>query len=347
MAVTFSFRADGSAPVEGGLPAPVTLALPCVRIGSAEACDFRVRHPSVSLHHATLEKRGGLVLLRDEGSEFGTELDGVGRLAPGAEHAVRDGAVVRLGAVALELRFAAEDGASSSRGTAALALRLVDEAFARGDVRGVVLSVRGGPGRRKEIRLREGVSYVVGRGRDADMMLEDLDVSRHHAVISLRSGDIFVRDLGSSNGTHLGSVRLAREVETLWPSGPLLRLGGTSLGHERALDAVLRDITGFEPLAPDEGRVDDGRIEARGGDGGDEERPSPSGEALAAADAVAPLLPEARAPVVEPPSAVDSSPTPGAPTADPFGKWLRLVILPLAAVVLVASLLGLWWVVRF
>lgn len=345
MAVTFAFRPDGAAPVESGLPAPVTLALSCVRMGSAEACDFRVLHPSVSPHHATLEGRGGLVLIRDEGSESGTELEGVGRLAPGAEHAVRNGAVVRLGAVALELRFATEDGASSSHGTMGLALRFLDEAQARGDVRGVALFVREGPGRRKELRLREGGSYVVGRGRDADMMLEDLDVSRHHAIVSLRGGDVFVRDLGSRNGTHLGPRRLAREVETLWPSGPLLRLGGTSLGHESALDAAIRDVTGFGPPVPDEGRDNDDRIEPRGEGGGDE-RPTPGVEALAAPDAAAPLLPEAGAAVVKAPSPIDSSQAAGAPAAEPFGKWMWLVLLPLAAVVLAASLLGLWWVIR-
>lgn len=346
MAVTFTFRHEGGeSPEAEGRRAPVTLALPCVRIGSAEACDLRVRHPSVSPHHVTLEKRGGLMLLRDEGSESGTLLEGVGRLAPGDEHVVRNGAIARLGAVAIEIRFGAEDGASSSRGTFGLAMRIADAALKRGDVRGLLLAVREGPGRRKEIRMVEGGSYVVGRGRDADMMLEDLDVSRHHALVSFRGGGVFVRDLGSSNGTYLGSVRLGREAEVLWAPGEMLRLGGTSLGYESALDAVLRDVTGIVPDSQGETSARDEMGEARS-EGDDEEAAAPRGEAPASAGAGAPLPADVVAPVVRPPSATGAAPTPGARAASPFGSWTQWVIFPLAAVVFVASLVGLWWVIR-
>ena len=344
MAITFTLRADGAAHVEGTLPPPVTIALPCVRVGRAEDCDFCVLHPSVAPHHATLEQRGGLFLLWDEGSEGGTFLEGVGRLAPRVEHVVRSGSVVRLGAVMLELRFDAGAGESSSRGTMKLASRLVDEALARNDGRGVILSVREGPGRRKKLRLREGGSYVVGRGRDADMRLEDLDVSRHHARVSLRDGKVFVLDLGSSNGTYLDAARLERETESVWPADSLLRLGGTSLGHEGALEAVLRELVG--PHAQGAGQGHDGPGGARGPEGGEA---SAQGDSVspAATTALIPILSEVGAPMVEPPSAIGPPAPPRPPVADPFEKWMRLVILPLAALVLVASAIGLWWVVRF
>lgn len=344
MAVTFTLRPDGAAHVEGTLPPPVTIALPCVRVGRGEDCDFCVLHPSVAPHHATLEQRGGLFLLWDEGSEGGTFLEGVGRLAPRVEHVVRSGSVVRLGAVTLELRFDASAGTSSSRGTMKLALRLVDEALARHDAGGVILAIREGPGRRKELRLREAGSYVVGRGRDADMRLEDLDVSRHHARVSLCDGKVFVLDLGSSNGTYLGPVRLERETESIWPAGSLLRLGGTSLGHESALEAVLRELVG--PHAQDAGQGHDGPGEARGPEG-NEASAQGENESPAVATALVPILSEAGAPMVEPPSSIGPPAPTGPPAADSFEKWMRLVILSLAAVVLMASAIGLWWVVRF
>ncbi len=342
MAVTFALRPDGAAQVEGTLPPPVTLALPCIRIGRADDCEFCVLHPSVAPHHATLEQRGGLFLLRDEGSEGGTFLEGVGRLAPRAEHVLRNGRVVRFGAVTIELRFDASAGASSSRGTFKLALRLVEEAVARNDVRGVILSVREGPGRRAELRLREGGSYVVGRGRDADMRLEDLDVSRHHARVSLRGGGVFVRDLGSSNGTYLDSARLDREAESPWPAGSLLRLGSTSLAYESGLEAVLRDLAGPGTQAPGQEPVEEGEAQgAAEGEASPSEIVSP-----AATTAAVPALNGAEAPVVEPPAAVEQTASAEAPAPGSFEKWMLWAILTLAAVVLVASAIGLWWVLR-
>ena len=42
---------------------------------------------------------------------------------------------------------------------------------------------------------------VIGRGQDADLRLSDPGVSRHHAQVELRDGDVWLEDLGSTNGT--------------------------------------------------------------------------------------------------------------------------------------------------
>lgn len=55
----------------------------------------------------------------------------------------------------------------------------------------------------------DGTEHVIGRGTDADLWLEDDGVSRRHARITCRSdGRYFVEDLGSTNGTFLGSQRV-------------------------------------------------------------------------------------------------------------------------------------------
>jgi diguanylate cyclase (GGDEF)-like protein len=55
----------------------------------------------------------------------------------------------------------------------------------------------------------DGTEHVIGRGTDADLWLEDGGVSRRHARISCRSdGRYFAEDLGSTNGTFLGSQRI-------------------------------------------------------------------------------------------------------------------------------------------
>jgi hypothetical protein len=42
---------------------------------------------------------------------------------------------------------------------------------------------------------------VVGRSRDVDLMIDNADVSRRHAMIYWSEGSIVVKDLGSTNGT--------------------------------------------------------------------------------------------------------------------------------------------------
>ena len=49
-----------------------------------------------------------------------------------------------------------------------------------------------------------GGRHVVGRAADAAIFLDDVTVSRHHAeVFEGESGAVWVRDLGSMNGTYL------------------------------------------------------------------------------------------------------------------------------------------------
>jgi pSer/pThr/pTyr-binding forkhead associated (FHA) protein len=55
---------------------------------------------------------------------------------------------------------------------------------------------------------------VIGRGAEADVVVDDPGVSRRHAEIRMDGGSAVVRDLGSTNGTFVdgeraGALRLA------------------------------------------------------------------------------------------------------------------------------------------
>jgi len=49
---------------------------------------------------------------------------------------------------------------------------------------------------------------VIGRSRDADVVLEDPNVSRHHAEVRPSGGSWIVNDLGSTNGIKVNGRRV-------------------------------------------------------------------------------------------------------------------------------------------
>src|SRR5580692_772458 len=51
----------------------------------------------------------------------------------------------------------------------------------------------------------------IGRGRDADVVLDDMNVSRRHArIVRTEDGRYFLEDLRSANGIFLGGRRVER-----------------------------------------------------------------------------------------------------------------------------------------
>lgn len=62
---------------------------------------------------------------------------------------------------------------------------------------------------RAAFRIEEGQPMVIGRGSSSQLRIEgSTDLSRRHAMVELRGGRLYITDLGSSNGTYVGSTRL-------------------------------------------------------------------------------------------------------------------------------------------
>ncbi|HZB19002.1 MAG TPA: FtsK/SpoIIIE domain-containing protein, partial [Blastococcus sp.] len=89
------------------------------------------------------------------------------------------------------------------------------------------LHVVGGPDAGRTFPLGQG-RHTIGRSSDAQIRLDDPDVSRRHAVVQVGGGAVRIADLGSSNGSRLDGDDLAGKVHE-WPTGGVLRLGASAL----------------------------------------------------------------------------------------------------------------------
>jgi hypothetical protein len=128
-----------------------------------------------------------------------------------------------------ECGFVATDGANycvrcgaflgspePARDDATTATYVIDEATGElrpvdvGDVAAEsgALVIRSGGGRTGQSFPLNGERMAIGRHPDAEIFLDDVTVSRDHAMLVRRSGDWFLDDSGSLNGTYVNRRRI-------------------------------------------------------------------------------------------------------------------------------------------
>lgn len=95
------------------------------------------------------------------------------------------------------------------------------------EVRLVILSAAG-----THRTLVKRLPLLVGRSEEARLRIAQDSVSRRHCEIFDRDGEVFVRDLRSTNGTLVDGVELAAETDVALPSGGVIKVGGVSLRIE-------------------------------------------------------------------------------------------------------------------
>ena len=82
-----------------------------------------------------------------------------------------------------------------------------------------------GPRLGHRIALGKG-EHVVGRGLESDVLVSLEDVSRRHCTIRVKTSGVFLRDLGSKNGTFLNDDELPPNEDFALRSGDLVHVGG-------------------------------------------------------------------------------------------------------------------------
>jgi hypothetical protein len=73
---------------------------------------------------------------------------------------------------------------------------------------GPALVVRSGGGRAGEHFVPQGERTTIGRSPECDVFLDDVTVSRKHAVLVQRDDAYYIEDQGSLNGTFLNRRRI-------------------------------------------------------------------------------------------------------------------------------------------
>ena len=106
----------------------------------------------------------------------------------------------------------------------------------------VKLVVVGGDAKPTEINVK--LPAIIGRGRSAALTLPHPLVSRQHCELFESGGKLFVRDLGSLNGTFVGEEKIE---EAALDSGSLLTIGNVTFrpiygDQVDSVDGAVEDI---------------------------------------------------------------------------------------------------------
>lgn len=194
-----------------------------LRIGRDAASDICLPDIHASRHHAHLVLRAGCAWIRDLGSRNGSfvngdRVHGATRLLSGDE--------LRLDRAEFKIFGPGTSFADKTHEEHHFSAKSVPThpgaVFSTGAPMKSITALERGAG-----RLRPGLYLVestmtgsggwhrllsgrtlIGRTGDCDLRLQDRSVSAHHCEIQRGPGGVFVRDLGSSNGTRINERRI-------------------------------------------------------------------------------------------------------------------------------------------
>jgi DNA-binding response OmpR family regulator len=91
-----------------------------------------------------------------------------------------------------------------------------------------------------ERRSLDDDTFIIGRGADSDLVIQDRQVSRYHARIRQTPEGYVIEDLGSKNGTHLNGVRIP---------GPVLLQDGDVIQIALAMEIIFIGVDATVPLS--------------------------------------------------------------------------------------------------
>lgn len=142
--------------------------------------------------------------------------------------------VAKLGPLPPDEPAAREEGSSSAPSPATLPTRTMpsaiagDGAFALGS-RMAQETVRVTLRQGRRAQEFDSPRVLIGRAEEVDFRVDDPNVSRRHAVLLWDRGRLYLRDLGSTNGTYLNGRLVSSAVVR---PGDVISIGATQLTVE-------------------------------------------------------------------------------------------------------------------
>lgn len=109
---------------------------------------------------------------------------------------------------------------------------------------GFVLKFISGKYQGGEFPLEKDSEIIIGRSSDLSMVLVEDMVSRHHSKITTHNNDLFIEDLGSTNGTFVNGEKISKkrlkEGDRILVGTSIIKLITT--GSEEASSQDIRDM---------------------------------------------------------------------------------------------------------
>lgn len=162
------------------------------------------------IHASLLHDRRGLTLVIREGA-LGTHVNA----RPVREKAIlRVGDLISIGHVLIAIKPDSDQYVSSrmppkNTSDEAMAEPNTDTRYRMAPPKAVLRGVSG-PYFGKVIPIPGRLS--IGRGNDCDLVLDEPEMSRRHAMVEATPAGIWLRDLGSANGTYVNGVQVRDAV---------------------------------------------------------------------------------------------------------------------------------------
>jgi pSer/pThr/pTyr-binding forkhead associated (FHA) protein len=115
----------------------------------------------------------------------------------------------------------------------------------------VTLTVRAGEREGHTVTFRVPHTYLIGRAPDCDLVVPNepwhRNVSRHHCVLEINPPEVWVRDVGSLNGTYVNGERLTPPPESGLESDPAGRALGP--GDRVQVGSLVLEVSAVKPSA--------------------------------------------------------------------------------------------------
>jgi NADPH-dependent 2,4-dienoyl-CoA reductase/sulfur reductase-like enzyme/pSer/pThr/pTyr-binding forkhead associated (FHA) protein len=206
-----------------------------MKIGSSPDSDLMLSGPRIEAEHAEIKREQENFVLNDLKTSTGTYVNAARIAGP---YVLQHQDLLQVGTAQLTFikQVTAPRAETGPHGLPEESL-MIDP-----DAQGELLGYLQGGGRRYEVR---GTEARLGRNAEAEVTVDDPGISHLHCQFSKKGGAVFVRDLGSINGTFINDDLVT--VPHRLAEGDVLHVGNSDLAWSSAVPALAPDAVPAVP----------------------------------------------------------------------------------------------------